>query len=129
MGVLLFTWDSVPILNTNNQQPRRIINMMKVALVLLVATVLISRSAGNPVREARQGAFGNQQFNGGVGTVNQCATTGSCNTGSNGNANRPPQAVQGSNQFNSKCRSSPPMRNYRIMSRPRKKETLRHPPG
>ena len=58
------------------------------------------RSAGNPVREARQGAFGNQQFNGGVGTVNQCATTGSCNTGSNGNANRPPQAVQGSNQFN-----------------------------
>merc|ERR1712106_100722 len=101
MGALLFTWDSVPILNSNYQQPRRIINMMKVALVLLVATVLISRSAGNPLREARQNnPFGNQQFNGGVGTVNQCATTGACHSGQGGNANRPAPAVQGSNTFN-----------------------------
>jgi len=115
-------------LNTNYQQPRRIINMMKVALVLLVATVLISsvesrtkrmaqfenqqfngrvgvlnaafptQSAGNPVRNAKQ--FGNQSFNGGVGTVNQCATTGACQTGQNGNGNKKPPTIQGSNNFN-----------------------------
>merc|ERR1711981_182635 len=96
--------DSVPNLNLNSQQPPRIINMMKVALVLLVATVFISWSAGNPVggpqapRKAKQ--FGGQSFNGGVGTVNNCATTGSCHSGKNGNKNQASPAIQGSQNYN-----------------------------
>merc|ERR1711935_1198435 len=76
--------------------------MMKVALVLLVATVLISRSAGNPVREARQnGPFANAQYNGSVGSILQCATAGACHTGQNGqNGPSPTVPVQGSNIFN-----------------------------
>merc|ERR1719500_1111939 len=71
---------------------------MKVALVLLVATVLISSVES---RTKRMAQFGNQHFNGGVGTVNQCATTGACQTGSNGNnGNKKPPTIQGSNNFN-----------------------------
>jgi len=46
--------------------------MMKVALVLLVASVLVSRSAGNPVGDTRDAKQFNSSFNAGVGTVRNC---------------------------------------------------------
>jgi len=72
---------------------------MKVALVLLVASVLVSRSAGNPVGGTRDAKGFNQSFNGGVGTVNNCQESGSCH-GGQGNQKPPPAVVQGSKAQN-----------------------------
>jgi len=49
--------------------------------VLFVTTVLISRSASNPVRNSKQ--WGGQVINGGVGSLCQ-GTSGACNGPQNG---------------------------------------------
>jgi len=75
---------------------------MKVALVLLVASVLVSRSAGNPVgdtRDAKQ--FGGAVYNGGIGQQNQCAGAGACDLGNSGkNSDKKTPSNLGSTVYN-----------------------------
>jgi len=72
--------------------------MMKVVSLVIVATVLVSRSSAIPVPDADpQGIFDNN-FHGGVGTVQQCGVTGACTSNPNPNAPRP--VIHGSTQNN-----------------------------
>jgi hypothetical protein len=76
--------------------------MMKVALVLLVASVLVSRSAGNPVgdtRDARQ--FEGAVYYGAIDKKFQCAGAGACDFGnSGGKSDTKTQGAKGATVYN-----------------------------